>query len=377
MSTPHPLPLSATRLLWLATLLCAGVTSCSTSSTLYAQADEIAALNGAMEQRAIRCAPQEYALATSHREFGAYELGQGNFSRAGQHLLLAEKNAKVADALSDFPECRDTKVALVLKKEPVVTPTDRDGDGLVDASDRCPDDPEDVDGYQDEDGCPEPDNDADTILDESDRCPDVAEDRDGYQDEDGCPDLDNDTDGLADINDSCRDQAEDFDGYQDEDGCPDLDNDADSIADVLDECPSEAEDYDNDEDEDGCPEEAKLVQIEGDRIKLNESVFFKTAKATILPVSFPLLDEVAKVLRENPTLQISVEGHTDSRGGARYNKDLSTSRAASVVQYLVGQGIGPQRMVSAGFGEAQPIEDNATEAGRASNRRVEIRITGR
>ena len=103
------------------------------------------------------------------------------------------------------------------------TPTregDQDGDGLLDSQDGCPADPEDMDGYADEDGCPEPDNDEDGIDDGDDPCPDEAEDIDEFEDEDGCPEPDNDGDGIRDGYDSCPEEAEDLDGYQDADGCP-------------------------------------------------------------------------------------------------------------------------------------------------------------
>jgi OmpA-OmpF porin, OOP family len=101
------------------------------------------------------------------------------------------------------------------------THVDSDNDGVTDDVDKCPDVPEDKDGYQDEDGCPDFDNDGDGIYDSQDRCPDVSEDFDGYQDEDGCPDNDNDRDGIPDSLDKCPNTPEDYDGYHDEDGCPD------------------------------------------------------------------------------------------------------------------------------------------------------------
>jgi len=98
---------------------------------------------------------------------------------------------------------------------------DRDQDGLVGAADRCPNEPEDKDGFQDDDGCPDPDNDGDGVADAQDRCPTEAEDHDGVADDDGCPDGDDDHDGVADDHDKCPKQAEDKDGFQDDDGCPD------------------------------------------------------------------------------------------------------------------------------------------------------------
>ena len=166
---------------------------------------------------------------------------------------------------------------------------DRDHDGVYDVDDRCPDQPEDRDGFQDNDGCPDPDNDNDGIPDAQDKCPNDAEDLDQFEDEDGCPEPDNDKDGIPDINDACPnaaedgrgkrpkdgcpstsedsdgdgvndtvdkcpDEPEDRDGFQDEDGCPDPDNDNDGIPDNFDNCPNEAEDTDGFEDEDGCPD---------------------------------------------------------------------------------------------------------------------------
>jgi hypothetical protein len=166
---------------------------------------------------------------------------------------------------------------------------DRDRDGIIDRLDKCPDEPEDWDGYQDEDGCPDPDNDGDGIPDTVDKCPNEPEDFDGFQDGDGCPDNDNDGDGITDLYDACPnakedglgkrptdgcpsttedadgdgipdladkcpDEPEDKDGFEDEDGCPDYDNDGDGIPDVYDACPNEPEDLDGFEDDDGCPD---------------------------------------------------------------------------------------------------------------------------
>ncbi len=166
---------------------------------------------------------------------------------------------------------------------------DRDHDGVPDVNDRCPDQPEDRDGFQDQDGCPDPDNDGDGIPDAQDKCPNDAEDFDQFEDEDGCPEADNDKDGIPDLNDACPnapedgkgknphdgcpssaedsdgdgvpdgadkcpDEPEDRDGFQDQDGCPDPDNDGDGIPDNFDSCPNQAEDPDGFEDEDGCPD---------------------------------------------------------------------------------------------------------------------------
>jgi outer membrane protein OmpA-like peptidoglycan-associated protein len=132
---------------------------------------------------------------------------------------------------------------------------DKDRDGIPASIDKCPDQPEDYDGFEDEDGCPDPDNDGDGIPDAKDKCPDLPEDKDGFEDSDGCPDNDNDRDGITDDKDECPDDPEDFDDYLDSDGCPDEDNDNDNIPDFRDRCPNAAEDYDGFQDDDGCPDE--------------------------------------------------------------------------------------------------------------------------
>jgi OmpA-OmpF porin, OOP family len=133
---------------------------------------------------------------------------------------------------------------------------DNDLDNVPDAQDRCPTDPEDIDQHQDEDGCPEADNDGDGTPDLHDPCPNAAEDGRGKRPKDGCPSSaeDGDGDGVADGKDQCAEEPEDRDGFQDGDGCPDPDNDEDNIPDQFDGCPDGAEDIDDFEDSDGCPD---------------------------------------------------------------------------------------------------------------------------
>lgn len=133
---------------------------------------------------------------------------------------------------------------------------DNDGDVIADGADKCPDQAEDTDNFEDLDGCPETDNDKDGVVDDQDRCPLEPEALNGFEDEDGCPDVkDSDRDGLADDKDKCPTEAEDTDGFDDTDGCPDLDNDADGVPDDRDECGDKPEDKNGVSDEDGCPEE--------------------------------------------------------------------------------------------------------------------------
>jgi OmpA-OmpF porin, OOP family len=355
---------------------------CTGGAKLRGQAKEVQALNQSIYARAYRCAPEQIALAQAHVEFGLYELGQGDFVRARYHLRLAEDNAKLADRLSDYEQCFDRDVAIdvsvartvEVRTTPVAFMWDSDGDGIPDHLDECPFEPEDFDGYKDGDGCPDPDNDGDGVLDINDLCPNIPANVDGFPGRNGCPMIDLDGDGILNINDQCPTEPVEFIGYQDETGCPVADVDGDGIPNILDHCPFEVGPIENN----GCPvQEEKLAEIDGDRIRLNQRVHFATAKADILPQSYPLLNQVARVLQENPTITIRIEGHTDNRGGRGYNQQLSDDRAASVRQYLVGRGIDPARMQSVGFGLERPIDDNTTEEGRANNRRVEIHITSR
>jgi outer membrane protein OmpA-like peptidoglycan-associated protein/outer membrane protein W len=257
-------------------------------------------------------------------------------------------------------------------------PADRDGDGIPDSEDKCPDEPENMNGIEDEDGCPEeepatdPDSDGDGIPDSRDQCPNEPEDKDGFEDEDGCPDADNDGDDIPDVQDQCRDDAEDKDGFQDADGCPDPDNDGDGIPDAQDQCPGEPETMNGFEDSDGCPDEvpAQVKQFTG-TIK---GIKFRTNSAEILAGSNRTLDAAVKVLQEFGTVRLEIQGHTDSQGDDAYNLKLSQDRADAVKAYLVGKGIDESRVVAKGYGETQPVADNNTAAGRQQNRRVDFKL---
>jgi outer membrane protein OmpA-like peptidoglycan-associated protein len=257
---------------------------------------------------------------------------------------------------------------------------DNDLDKIPDDKDTCPNDPEDDDSFQDADGCPDADNDGDGVPDISDRCPLESETENGYQDDDGCPDSkprgDSDNDRYTDDIDRCPNDPEDYDGFQDEDGCPDPDNDSDGIPDVSDRCKDMAETFDGVEDTDGCPE--TRVQIQGTSIKISERIFFDTGRNTIQDRSHALLDEIASVIVAHPELKkIRIEGHTDNVGPDNNNLRLSQARAEAVRDYLVRKGVAPARLDARGFGEMYPLASNDTEAGRAENRRVEFIIAER
>jgi outer membrane protein OmpA-like peptidoglycan-associated protein len=280
-------------------------------------------------QWAMQCAPRELALADAHREFAELELKEGDARRAAEHVAIAHENIEKALAKAD--EC---------------IPKDRDGDGIVDGSDACPDQAEDLDAFQDVDGCPDDDNDADGVADAVDACRDVPEDKDGDRDDDGCPEeaADRDGDGIVDGIDKCPDEAESKNDYLDADGCPD--------------------------------EKPAQVRVTHDQIEITEKIQFEIAKSRILPVSYGILNQVAQVMRDYPAISIRIEGHTDSDGSDAYNQKLSQERAASVLEYLAGQGLERSRMGAVGLGETQPIDTNRTAEGRTNNRRVEFHITG-
>lgn len=226
------------------------------------------------------------------------------------------------------------------------------------------------------------DADGDGIADDRDRCVDVPEDADGYEDRDGCPDKDNDADGIADDVDECRDDPEDVDGFEDRDGCPDKDNDGDGVLDIADRCPESPETFNGYLEEDGCPDSVPQstgrVQVQGGSIQISERIYFDTGRATIQQRSHSLLDEVAQVLQANSGLKkVRIEGHTDSTGNDRANLKLSQDRAESVRQYLISAGVAADRLDSRGFGESYPVQSNDTEEGRAANRRVEFIIVDR
>jgi len=356
--TPRPLAVFA---LTVAPLLAA---ACS-APALQGRIDGLSAIADNAEKNGARaCAPRELALARSHLEFAKNEMDQGEFANAVEHVDIAEPNARAALANSPADKC--------LPKGPVPRIGDKDGDGIPDDVDKCPNDPENYNGYQDDDGCPDdPDTDGDGIPDSKDQCIMEPEDKDGYLDDDGCPDLDNDADGIPDSIDKCPNKPEDFDGFEDQDGCPDPDNDGDTVPDLEDHCPNTPGPPGGTTP--GCPKKNMLVVVTAKEIRITQQIQFEFNKSKIKgEISFRILDQIVQILKDNPRITLEVQGHTDNVGSAGYNLTLSQDRADSVRAYLVAHGIDPSRLVAKGYGMNKPLVPNNTAANRALNRRVQF-----
>ena len=257
--------------------------------------------------------------------------------------------------------------------------TDTDGDGVYDKFDACPE----VFGLAEYKGCP--DSDSDGIIDSKDDCPNTAglatlngcpdADEDGIADKDdscpnakgtkankGCPDTDGD--GLVDKNDDCPEVA----GPAANKGCPWPDTDGDGVLDKDDDCVDQAGPASNN----GCPEisASEVAQLE----ELFKTVYFKTGSDAFKRETPVLLDKVAKIMTKYSTAKFTISGHADSTGGKKRNQELSESRASKVKDYLVSKGVSSSNLTSEGFGEDMPIASNNTRAGRAKNRRVEVKL---
>ena len=365
--------------------------------------------------KTIGCAPKETAIAEANIRFARDALTMGEYYRGKEHTEKAELYSTLARKKTDPVRCKDPNVVVIDGPKT----GDRDGDGYDDKADKCPDDPEDFDSFEDYDGCPDKDNDKDGVLDASEfkdgkwisldkkiengreiDCRNEPEDMDQFEDEDGCPDPDNDRDTKLDGVDKCPNDPEDFDQFEDDDGCPDKDNDGDKVLDAAElvrnadgtyqwtnndkksengverDCRNNPEDFDNFEDEDGCPD---VLIINNCQIKLSDKIYFKFNKWDIDPKSFKVLDEVRDTLNAAPDIKIWIEGHTDSKGSNKFNKTLSQKRVDSVKKYLVEQGkIDGARLEPVGWGEEKPLGDdpktNKTADGRAANRRVEFNL---
>jgi len=329
-------------------VLCLLVSGCATAGSvskdsgpsLSAQISTLRShLHAAKSLGAMICDPGPYARVQASFRFATLEKSQGNRARAQEHV-----EAGLALSPSVLDAAKDCPVRGLLADDAEADPWfDSDGDGLGMIDDLCPYALEDIDGFEDEDGCPDPDNDEDGTLDGDDRCPDGAEDRDGFEDEDGCPDPDNDADGIADVDDKCPDEGESINRYEDEDGCPDV--------------------------------RPKVLKVTGGYIQMEGSVRFVDAQsADILATSLPVLEDLAQQLKVRPDWVVRIEGHTSNRGKPEELVARSQARAQAVANFLIAQGLSKAAVLSQGYGGTKPKTTNRTKSGRAQNERVEVAL---
>jgi len=236
---------------------------------------------------------------------------------------------------------------------------DKDGDGVADEVDKCPELP----GLARDRGCPIMDRDNDTVLDDVDKCPDIP----GTFKYQGCPIPDTDGDGINDEVDLCPDKA----GPMEFNGCPIPDSDSDGVNDKEDKCPMVAGTRENK----GCPE-IKIKQEIVEKVNYAaKKIFFALGSDKILPASYGALDNVAAILKTDARLKLIVEGHTDNVGKPASNLILSQKRADAVKNYLTQKGLDANRLEAKGYGQETPVADNTKPAGRAANRRVELKLS--
>jgi outer membrane protein OmpA-like peptidoglycan-associated protein len=242
---------------------------------------------------------------------------------------------------------------------------DADGDKVFDGLDRCEGTPRGC--TVDAKGCPT-DADGDGVCDGVDTCPDTP--KGATVDTRGCP-SDSDGDGVLDGLDQCANTPKGC--TVDDKGCPG-DGDQDGVCDGLDKCPDTTPGLKVDSD--GCPIE--LVERETELLDTGmirlQNINFETAKAHLLPESYPTLDVVGQVLGKWPELRIEVGGHTDARGSDAYNQRLSQARADSVLAYVTRRfpALKSEQFSVRGYGESRPLVPNTNALNWAKNRRVEF-----
>lgn len=288
-----------------------------------------------------------------------------NFAvQAGLSAWLGSPRPRDRDhdnVLDRYDACPGTPAGAAVDGRGCPLPKDSDADGVVDSADKCPDTPpaDSVDRV----GCSLPkDADGDHVIDGLDRCPNTPAGQ--PVNAAGCP-LDSDADGVTDTADKCP--ATPAGETVDATGCPvSKDADGDGVADTADKCP--ATPAGERVDAIGCPP----LFTGTERTLVLEGVTFGTGSATLSPVARAVLDRIAVALKAHSAMRVEIAGYTDSRGAAAVNQRLSQTRADAVRGYLIERGVSPEQVTALGYGESDPIDTNATAAGRARNRRVEL-----
>ena len=323
------------------------------------------------------------------------EYKKSNFhlgGQAGLSLLLGARRDGDRDGdgvKNSLDACPATPAGDAVDGKGCSLPKDADGDGIANANDRCPNTPAGT--AVDASGCPR-DSDGDGVANAADQCPNTPART--AVDPNGCP-KDSDGDGVADAADKCPNTPAGT--AVDATGCT-SDSDRDGVSDARDLCPGTpagtkvdrfgcAPDADGDgvtDDRDQCPATVAGLSVDpkgcpsafqaGEPLTL-VGVNFQTGKAVLLPASQGILDQVAHSLIDNPDVNVEVGGHTDALGSEAANLRLSQARADAVREYLIGKGVDAGRITAMGYGEGTPVADNATAAGRGTNRRVELNRT--
>ena len=241
-----------------------------------------------------------------------------------------------------------------VEEEPVeekIVPLDSDGDGVIDANDKCPNTP--AGRVVNADGC-ELDSDGDGVVDALDKCPTTPAGR--TVNSDGCQ-LDSDGDGVVDADDKCPNTP--AGATVNEQGC-ELDSDNDGVVDSLDKCANTVSGVSVDKN--GCAQSIVL------------DVRFENASAVVDEKHSPQLKEYTEFMKNNPAYDVEIVGHTDSKGREAFNQKLSEQRAQAVKDELVKGGVSESRITTSGKGESEPVADNSTAEGKAANRRIEAKL---
>ena len=302
------------------------------------------------------------------RESGSFEASHHVNATLGLSYSFGGKSLdRDLDGVRDWiDECPDTPVGA--KVDAKGCPIDTDGDKVFDGLDKCEDTPRGCE-VDPKTGC-SIDRDGDGVCDGLDNCADTP--AGAKVDARGCP-IDSDGDKVFDGLDKCENTP--TGAVVDTSGCP-VDQDGDGIADGIDQCPNTPAGLQVDPN--GCPievSERETQLLDMGVIRLQD-VNFDVGKASIRPESFPVLDEVAAILLQYPSLQIEIGGHTDNTGGADKNQKLSEMRAKAVLGYL-GQKyptLDSSAFTTVGYGQTQPVATNATALGKAQNRRVDFKV---